>query len=736
MKRFLVYVSLPKINKNYKSHWRITSAVLPATWSTASRDLNAPNKYSPLTILSNSGALGNSSKHSLFPQARKMEDNTPSHARAPSSGRIKNKAPAKVQITAEQLLREAWEHKESGPTSLPKFQISDKEELQEYQREERKKFEMRIVRNRQHTPLWMRYAKWEEMQGNVTRARSIWERAIDNDYRNPAIWQGYAEMEMRGGFVNHARNVLDRAVALLPRVDALWMKYAHMEELMGQTQLARLVYERWVKWIPPESAYFAWIRFELRCGQRLKARGVYERLVAAHPTAYVFAKMARFEERHGEYGHARGVYERATEVLKGEELTARLLIEFARFEERRKQVERVRGIFQFAMEHAGQEEKGEVERAFVRFEKGMGEREVLDELVVGKKREKYEEMVKKDKYNYDAWFDLLALEEACSAVEKVRETYERAVQQKPMVETKAAWRKYIYVWISYAVWTELSCGDIKGAADIYRRCIKGVPSEHRRFSFGKIWILCAQTLVRNGDVAGARRVFGSGIGVLATKERIYRAYVEMEKGLGEFGRVRRVYERWLENMPSKGEVFLEYAQLENDLGEVERAWGILEVARTVEGVSRLEEIWEMSLEVGKEVGKGGDELFEEYVKTVKGGKPWVTWAKEVEERGGTEEEVREVFRRGERFVRGAAVEGGVAVEEVSVVVGEWMEWERSVGGKLDGVRKLMPKRVKRTRRIRGVVEEYWEHVLPMDSSGGGTQLLVEAAKRWKMAAAK
>lgn len=663
-----------------------------------------------------------------------MEENVPSHARASSSGRVKNKAPAKVQITAEQLLREAWEHKESGPTSLPKLQISDKEELVEYQREERKKFEMRIVRNRQHTPLWMRYARWEESQGDMIRARSVWERAIDNEYRNPAIWQGYAEMEMRGGFVNHARNVLDRAVALLPRVDALWLKYAHMEELMGQMQLARLVYERWVKWIPPESAYFAWIRFELRCGQQLHARGVYERLVVAHPTAYVFAKMAKFEERHGEYAHARAVYERATEVLQGEELTGGFLIGFAKFEERRKQVERVRGIYRFAMEHVGKEERTEVERAFMRFEKGMGEREVVDELVLEKKREKYEGMVKEDGYNYDAWFDLLALEQTSSPVEKVRETYERALRQKPMVETKAGWRKYVYLWISYAVWTELNCGDVKGAADIYRRCIKGISGEHKRFSFGKLWVLYAQTLVRNGDIGGARRVFGSGIGVLGRKESIYRAYVEMEKGLGEIGRVRKVYEKWLENMPKGGKVFLEYARLEMELGEMERAWGVLEVARAVDEVSEMEIIWETAAEVGKEIGKAGDEFFEEYVKKVKKGKAWVRWAREVRERGGEEEQVREVFRKGERFVRGGVVEGGVTVEEVGVVVRGWMEWEQSVGGDVDQVGRLMPRKVKRKRRRNGGWEEYWQQVLPTHNSGGGTQLLLEAAKRWKMAA--
>ncbi len=53
-----------------------------------------------------------------------------------SSGRtaqVKNKAPAPVQITAEQLLREAQEFKEDTIVP-PTQQITDPEELKEYRK--------------------------------------------------------------------------------------------------------------------------------------------------------------------------------------------------------------------------------------------------------------------------------------------------------------------------------------------------------------------------------------------------------------------------------------------------------------------------------------------------------------------------------------------------------------------------------------------------------------------------
>jgi crooked neck len=136
---------------------------------------------------------------------------------------VKNKAPAPVQTTAEQLLRIATELQERE-VRKPDQAILDSHELAEYHYSKRKKFEERIRMVRDHAPLWIRYAEWEERQNEFERARSIFERAIDLDFRFPSLWIRYAEMEMRNRFINHARNVFERAVGLLPRIDQLWLK--------------------------------------------------------------------------------------------------------------------------------------------------------------------------------------------------------------------------------------------------------------------------------------------------------------------------------------------------------------------------------------------------------------------------------------------------------------------------------------------------------------------------------
>jgi crooked neck len=57
--------------------------------------------------------------------------------------------------------------------------------------------------------------------------------------------------------------------------------------------------------------------------------------------------------------------------------------------------------------------------------------------------------------NYDIWFDYARLEENTGDVERVREIYERAIAQVPPTQEKRFWRRYIYLWINYALFEEL-----------------------------------------------------------------------------------------------------------------------------------------------------------------------------------------------------------------------------------------------------------------------------------------
>lgn len=162
-------------------------------------------------------------------------------AKVPKVAKVKNKMPAEVQITAEQLLHEAAAQKVERVAPPPKQKITDPAELADVQMRKRKEFEDNIRKNRSVMSNWIKYAQWEEAQNEIARARSIYERALDVDHRSITVWLKYAEMEMKHKQINHARNVWDRAVTILPRVNQFWYKYTYMEEMLNNVAGSRQV---------------------------------------------------------------------------------------------------------------------------------------------------------------------------------------------------------------------------------------------------------------------------------------------------------------------------------------------------------------------------------------------------------------------------------------------------------------------------------------------------------------
>ena len=90
--------------------------------------------------------------------------------------------------------------------------------------------------------------------------------------------------------------------------------------------------------------------------------------------------------------------------------------------------------------------------------------------MLGKRRIQYEEELSHDGRNYDVWFDYVRLEEGAvrtlkeeggtkeeedAAVERVRDVYERAVAQVPPGQEKRHWRRYIFLWLDYALFEEI-----------------------------------------------------------------------------------------------------------------------------------------------------------------------------------------------------------------------------------------------------------------------------------------
>ena len=64
----------------------------------------------------------------------------------------------------------------------------------------------------------------------------------------------------------------------------------------------------------------------------------------------------------------------------------------------------------------------------------------------------------------------------------------------PPVSEKRFWKRYIYLWLNFAIFEEVTAQDAPQALHVYQRALNLVP--HTEFTFAKLWIQYAQFLVR------------------------------------------------------------------------------------------------------------------------------------------------------------------------------------------------------------------------------------------------
>ncbi|TPX44548.1 hypothetical protein SeMB42_g04283 [Synchytrium endobioticum] len=666
-----------------------------------------------------------------------------------NASKVKDKRPAPVQITAEQILREAKERTAlpaGASTTAPRQKIVDKEELDEYKLSKRKQFEDAIRRTRTQVTLWIKYATWEESQLEYERARSVFERAIEVDPRNTNLWMKYAEMEMKLKNVNMARNIFDRAVALLPRVDQFWYKYTLMEETLENVAGARTVFERWMEWEPSEEAWMAYIKMERRYHEIEHARALHQRFVSVHPQPKNWIKWAKFEESLGAIEKARSIYEACIETLGEAFIDQNIYVSFAKFETRQKEMERARAIYKYALDKLPKEQQQNLYNVYTQFEKQFGAQDGIEGVVAAKRRAKYEEDLASNSKNYDVWFDYVKLEESHGDVTKIREVYERAIAQVPPIQEKRFWRRYIYLWIFYAVWEELEAKDHERAREVYRQCLNTVP--HKAFTFAKVWLMAAKQLVRRGELALARKMLGAALGI-CPKPRLFKGYIELEVSLREFDRARRLYEVYLERDAANCIAWIKYAELETLLGDVDRARGIYEIAVAQSALDMPEVLWKSYIDFEACEGEWTRvrELYERLLERTEHVKVWISYANSEMAAMDYSDDAARVACGRSIFDKGhAALKAKDAREERVILLEAWREFERGLiaagkaedGAALGAVEARMPKVVKKRRRVvlddgsAGGWEEHYDFIFPEDDRDKPSFKLLSMAQQWKM----
>ncbi|KAF4829427.1 Pre-mRNA-splicing factor clf1 [Colletotrichum tropicale] len=656
--------------------------------------------------------------------------------------KVKNKAPAPVQISAEQLLREAVDRQEVA-LQAPTQRFADLEELHEFQGRKRREFEDYVRRNRVNLNNWMRYAQWELEQKEFRRARSIFERALDVHPNSVPLWIRYCESEMKNGDISHARNLFDRAVARLPRVDKLWYKYVYMEEMLGEIPKTRSVFDRWMQWQPDEAAWSAYIKLEKRYGEYDRARDIFEKFTQVHPEPRNWIKWARFEEEFGTSDMVREVYGIAVEALGDEFVDEKLFVSYARFEAKMKEYERARAIYKYAMDRLPRSKSMALHKAYTTFEKQFGDRDGVEDVVLSKRRVFYENQVKENPKNYDTWFDYTRLEETAGDLDRVRDVYERAVAQVPPAQEKRFWRRYIYLWINYAIFEELQAKDIERARQIYKVCLELIP--HKKFTFAKIWLLKAQFEIRQGELTSARKTLGQAIG-MCPKDKLFRGYIELELKLFEFLRCRTLYEKHIEWNPANCQTWIKFAELERGLDDLDRTRAIFELAVNQMVLDMPELLWKAYIDFEEEEGEYDRtrELYERLLEKTDHVKVWISYAhfelnipedEEAEEEEAPISDVakaraRKVFERAHKSMREKDLK-----EESVTLLNAWLSFERMHGAEdnVEKVQKLMPRKTKRRRRLEDdSFEEYIDYVFPADDKQSqNLSNLLAMAQAWK-----
>ncbi|OAX36528.1 TPR-like protein [Rhizopogon vinicolor AM-OR11-026] len=690
--------------------------------------------------------------------------------------RIRNRAPAAVQITAEQLLREAQERQEST-FRAPKQRVEDFEELHEYRGRKRKEFEERVRRTRGSIKEWTQYANWEASQNEFDRSRSIFERALDVDPRSVQLWLSYTEMELKSRNVQHARNLFDRAVTLLPRIDQLWYKYVYLEELLQNVPGARQVFERWMQWEPDDKAWQAYIKMEERYDELDRASVLYERWIAVRPDPRVWVKWSKFEEERGKLDKAREVFQTALQFFGDEEEQVEkaqaVFNAFAKMETRLKEYERARVIYKFALSRLPRSKSANLYAAYTKFEKQHGTRSIVESTVLGKRRIQYEDEVSHDGRNYDVWFDYVRLEEDAlrtlreegstkeeedAALERVRDVYERAVAHVPPGQEKRHWRRYIFLWLDYALFEEIETKDYDRARQVYRTALNLVP--HKQFTFAKLWIMAVRFEIRQLDLMAARKMLGAAVG-MCPKEALFKGYIQLEMDLREFDRVRTLYEKYLEYDPTNSAAWIKYAELETALEDFTRAEAIFELGVSQPSLSMPEILWKAYIDF--EVDEQGDRektrlLYERLVSVSGHHKVWISYAefegssiplpramREEEEDedaeprvvAGDAELARQVFERGYKDLKSK----GLKAERVALLEA-WKAFEQVHGSESDvaKVQGMMPivGRKQHVDKETGQVVEDWELVFADDEREANPRSFkfLQMAHAWKQSQAK
>lgn len=112
-------------------------------------------------------------------------------------------------------------------------------------------------------------------------------------------------------------------------------------------------------------------------------------------------------------------------------------------------------VYKLGLDNLPKDKQKRLYSNYLQFEKQYGQTEEMEKVILNKRRAYLHQKIQENPHNYDLWFDLSTLEEQAGDIEQLREVYVRAIQNTPPVMEKRLWKRYIYLWIRYAVMEEI-----------------------------------------------------------------------------------------------------------------------------------------------------------------------------------------------------------------------------------------------------------------------------------------
>lgn len=184
-------------------------------------------------------------------------------------GFVANKAVSDVQVTADQLVKDAYsDYATQEKRKRMKLQMSldssmsmSTDEASIYKAKTREGFETSIRNNRFNLATYVRYAEWEASLGEFRRARSAFERGLEVNYQDVSYWIRYISMEEGLGDCDHVMSLFSRVTYLLPGVGDVWLRWIAVSRVIGSRDDVYRVLNEWISKCPSRTSFLAYFVF-------------------------------------------------------------------------------------------------------------------------------------------------------------------------------------------------------------------------------------------------------------------------------------------------------------------------------------------------------------------------------------------------------------------------------------------------------------------------------------------